>query len=248
MTMSDKHRFKGLMCYEAILEIVSYLYESYQVKPLPVIEQLFKKLVNALAPLKEAYQALVIGKNILDQLTDLLYGKLNKNKKRPTQQYKEQTNSQQVKQQVEQLLEEAFSQHKTHSHHIRGYLRHFENTYHNWKTFLFTCYDYPFLPNDNNEHELTNSQLKKQYRRITGQSSTAKYLKNHGEQAGFILNYAKEHKNETYLIQFIQKVDQNKLKELKRKQKDKSRKRAKTITTKKQLTKTLKSINDIWLN
>jgi len=245
-SMSHKYRFKGLELYESMEQILQLISVLRQHKEHSVLEQLQKSLKDSLADLRIEQQALKQGQNILDQLTDLLYGAKNEKKIRPTQEHKEQFTAQQIQQKVEDLLSQNHKQYKGHSSQMRGYLRHFQLVYDNWKEHLFTCYDYSYLPNDNNRIELSHSQVKKQYRRITGQKSTAKYLKIHGEQAPFLLAYTYGNNSEKDLIDLIRNTDQQQLKQQKKEQLKKSQQRAKNTPTKKRLKKTLQNIKELW--
>ncbi len=244
--MSHKYRFKGVELYESMEQILELTNLLRQSKDHCVLEQLQKSLSNSLAELQITYQALKQGQIILNQLTDLLYGVKNEKNIRLTQQHKEQFTAQQIQQQVEILLCQSQQKYKSHSSQMRGYLRHFQLIYDNWKMRLFTCYEYSYLPNDNNRMELSHSQIKKQYRRITGQKSTAKYLKIHGEQAPFLLAYTYSNNSEQDLIELIRNTDQQKLKQQKQKQLSKSQLRAKNTPTKIRLNKTLQNIKELW--
>ncbi len=129
---------------------------------------------------------------------------------------------------------------------MRGYLRHFQNTYQNWQTNLFTCYDNPNIPNDNNRLELSHSQMKKQHRRITGQSSSSKYLKIHGHNAAFTLNLVHSVNIKQTLEVIIRQADYNRFKQDKQKEKLKSQLRGKTASSRRNLSKTIEYLNQIW--
>ena len=199
-----------------------------------------------MADVRIEHEALKKGQTILDELADLLYGAKNEKKVRPTKVHKEQFTAQQIQQQVENLLIQSQEQYKVHSSQMRGYLRHFQLIYDKWKEHLFTCYEHPYLPNDNNRIELSHSQIKKQYRRITGQKSTARYLKIHGEQAPFLLAYSYANNSEQELIELIRNTDQQKLRQQKKQQLLKSQQRAKNTPTKTRLEKTLQNIKELW--
>ena len=93
--------------------------------------------------------------------------------------------------------------------------------------------------------ELSHSQMKKQYRRITGQISTAKYLKIHGEQIAFLLPYQGQI-SEATIVDILRKTNYQDFKEQKNQLKKKSRQRGKTTATKSKLEKTLQEIKDNW--
>ena len=217
-----------------------------QIKDHTILESLHQSLSQSIVGLDADYQSLKYGQQILDELTDLLYGAKNDKNERQTQAYKEQTSSEKVKQEVEDLLKSSHDKYKTHSALMRGYLKHFNDTYENWNTFLFTCYDHPNIPNDNNRLELSHSQMKKQHRRITGQKSTAKYLKIHGEQAAFTLGFAYGYPSQKDVEDIIQQANYQNFKEKKKKQKEKSQDRGKTRATKKTLQNTIKKTEELW--
>jgi len=244
--MSHKHRFKGVELYETMHQINEIIPALRKIKDHEVLVQIELNLTNSLAGLQTAYEALKQGQLILAQLTDLLYGTKDEKGIRSTQAYKEETTSHKVKQQIEQLLEQAHQQFKKHSSQMRGYLRHFQNTYQNWNPYLFTCYDYPMIPNDNNRLELSHSQMKRQYRRITGQKCTAKYLKIHGEQAAFLLAYSYANNSHEELIKLMQQTNIQLMKQQQKRQLSKSQARGQNFATKGRLDKTLQEIKEHW--
>jgi len=244
--MSHKHRLKGVELYESISQIAELVAMLRTIKDHEILEQLQENLSNSLAGLQTDYEALNQGQLILTQLTDLLYGHKDDKGIRHTQIYKEQSDGQKIKQEIEVLLEQSHQQYKKHSTQMRGYLRHFQLTYQNWKTYLFTCYDYPDIPNDNNRLELSHSQMKKQYRRITGQKCTAKYLKIHGEQAAFMLAYAYANNATQELMELVKQTNYQHLKEQKKLQVLKSKQRGNNFATKKRLFKTLQKVKELW--
>jgi len=246
ISMSHKHRFKGVELYESVEQIKDLIPILRKAKDHEVLRQLDKQLNNSLADLQMDYEALQQGQVILAELADLLYGTKNEKGIRSTQEHKEKSSPKKVKKQVTTLLQKSHKKYKQHSPKMRAYLRHFQNTYDNWKENLFTCYEYPYLPNDNNRLELSHSQMKKQYRRITGQKSTAKYLKIHGEQAAFLLAYAYTNNSQQDLIDIITSIDQQQLKEQKKEQLLKSQQRGRNYTTKARLDKTLHNIKELW--
>ena len=245
-SLAHKYRLKGTELYESMNEIADAIPILRAKKDHEVLETIQKNLNKSISGLQIDYEALKQGQDLLHQLTDLLYGPTDDKSNRNTQAYKEQKQAKEVKQQVEQLLEQSEEQDKTHSCQMEDYLKHFQNTYQNWSPNLFTCYDYPDIPNDNNRLELSHSQIKKERRRTTGQQSTAKYLKLHGEQAAFTLNFGQGVDCQQAIIDLIQQTDAEQFKKEKLKQKQKSKERGKLIPTKKKLTKTIKDIILSW--
>ena len=245
-SLSHKHRLKGVELYESMAQIADCIPDLRAEQDHDILQQLQNKLNNSIAGLQTDYQALKQGKIILDQLTDTLYGTKEDKGNRNTKEYKIKTTAAQVQQEIEQVLDQSYEQYKTHSSQMRGYLRHFQNTCQNWKPNLFTCYDYPDIPNDNNRLELSHSQMKKQHRRITGQSSTSKYLKIHGHNAAFTLNFAQNSNTRQELEDILRQTDYDSFKKQKKKEKLKSRVRGKIATTKRNLCKTLQYIRQNW--
>jgi len=244
--MSHKHRFKGVELYEAMSQIKEVILSLRTVKDHEILEHIERNLTTSMSGLATKYEALKQGQLVLTELTDLLYGSKNEKGNRLTKIYKEQTNSGTVKKQVEQCLKQGQERYKKHSPEMRGYLRHFENTYQNWQPFLFTCYDYPDIPNDNNRLELSHSQMKKQYRRITGQKSTAKYLKIHGEQAAFMLAYSYANNSHEELMELVRQTNPQLIKEQQKRQSLKSQARGQNFATMSRLNKTLREIKEHW--
>jgi len=192
-----------------------------------ILKELENKLLNSTEGLQTEYEALKQGQAILRELTDLLYGQKDEKGNRLTQIHKEQTDSQSVKQQVETLLTNSHQQFKTHSTEMRGYLKHFKDTHQRWATNLYTCYDFPKIPNDS-------------------KSSTAQYLRNHGEQAAYLLAYARSNNSKQELEVLIRSTDNEQLQKQKKRQLIKSNNRGKAMATKKKLVKTLKNTLQQW--
>ena len=244
--MSHKHRLKGVELYETMHQINELIPALRKIKDHKALIQIECNLTNSLTGLRTVYEALKQGQFVLTQLTDLLYGTKNDKGIRSTQAYKDKMDSHTVKQQVEQLLEQSHQQYKKHSSQMREYLLHFQNTYQNWHPYLFTCYDYPMIPNDNNRLELSHSQMKRQYRRITGQKCTAKYLKIHGEQAAFLLAYSYTNNSHEELMKVIQQTNVQLIKQQQKWQLSKSKDRGQNFATKARLDKTLQEIKEHW--
>ena len=212
-----------------------------------VLKVLESSLTNSTVGLQIEYEALKQGQEFLADLTDLLYGQKDEKGNRPTQTYKEQTNSGSVQKKVEILLNQSHEQYKSHSTEMRGYLRHFSKTHQDWASNLYTCYDFPKIPNDNNGLELSHSQMKKQRRRVTGQKSTAKYLRIHGEQAAYTLAYSQCNNSPQELAELLRSTDYEELQKQKKRQQLKSNSRGKNMATKKKLDKTLKKTTENWV-
>ncbi|MFK7980077.1 MAG: hypothetical protein AB8G86_08860 [Saprospiraceae bacterium] len=246
ISLSDKHRLKGIELYESMNLIQQNVSKMRAYKDHEILKELENKLVNSTHGLQTDYEALKQGQGILRELTDLLYGQKDEKGNRLTQTYKEQADSQSIKQQVETLLNNRHEQFKSHSTEMRGYLKHFKDTHQRWATNLYTCYDFPKIPNDNNRLELSHSQMKKQYRRITGKSSTAQYLRNHGEQAAYLLAYARSNNSQQELEALIRNTDNEQLQKQKKRQLVKSNNRGKAMATMKKLVKTLKYAVQQW--
>jgi len=246
-SLSHKHQLKGVLLYESMRDIKTLIQELRLHADHQALQQLEKGLSNSLTGLDTCYEALKLGQALLSQVTEILYGAKDEKGNRDTATHKQQTTSEQVEQELKQLIRLTHQAHKTHSSEMRGYLRHFTNTLEGWKTHLFTCYDHPEMPNDNNRLELSHSQMKKQRRRITGQSSTAKFLKNWGEQAAFSLELSYETNVWEILTDILRQTDYELLKKEKKRQQQKSKKRGMTITTKKRLTNSLQQIKESWL-
>jgi len=245
-SLSHKHRFKGLEVYDSLKEIKESIVILRKNKDHKILQTLEDKLVTCFSDLEVQYAALKQGKEILNQLTDLLYGAKDDKGDRETEIYKNSKDSKKVKEEVEHLLAESHESYKKHSTEMRGYLRHFQKSYQDWKTNLFTCYDHPEIPNDNNRLELSHSQMKKQYRRITGQKSTAQYLINHGEQAAFILDYTSNKGTQEDLVELLKQTDSIETKKQKKREKLKSQHRGRNTANRKTLTKTLAKIEQKW--
>lgn len=245
-SLAHKHRFKGVELYETMEKISTAIPVLRAKKDHPVLQQLQTNLEQSLSGIQTNYEALKQGKQILDQVTDVLYGQKDDKGNRNSEQYRKDMDANCVKEQIQKIITQSHNEHKTHSPPMRDYLRHFQNTYTNWAENLFTCYDYPAIPNDNNRLELSHSQMKKQYRRTTGNSNTAKYLKIHGEQAAFTLHFGQQLDVQKAIIDIILQTDNEQFQKEKQKQKLKSQQRGKTMATKRNLNKMIEEITQNW--
>ena len=247
-SLSHKHRLKGMELYEAMERISTAIPVLRAKQDHPVLEQLQTNLTNSLAGTETAYQALKQSKELLDQVTDLLYGQKDDKGNRNSEQYRKDTDAKCVKQKVQQILTQSHSheQDKKTCEPMNTYFFHFEKTYANWAQNLFTCYDYPAIPNDNNRLELSHSQMKKEHRRTTGNSNTAKYLKIHGEQAAFTLHFGQQQNVQQAIIDIILQTDKEQFQKEKQKLKLQSQQRGKARATKGNLNKLIDEMTLNW--
>ena len=248
ISLSDKHRLKGIELYESMNQIKQSVSQMRAHKDHKVLKNLESSLTKSTEGLQIEYEALKQGQAVLANLADILYGQKDEKGNRPTQAHKEQTNSGSVEKKVEILLNQSHEQYKSHSTEMRDYLRHFNHTHQGWASNLYTCYDFPQIPNDNNGLELSHSQVKKQRRRVTGQKSTAKYLRIHGEQAAYTLAYSQCNNSPQELAELLRSTDYEELQKQKKRQQLKSNSRGKNMATKKKLDKTLKKTTENWVN
>ncbi len=68
---------------------------------------------------------------------------------------------------------------------------------------LFTCYDAPYVPRTNNDHERFFRQTKTKHRRMTGRRSWNDYILRSGEFVVFVDDALRQ----PHLIERLQKVD-----------------------------------------
>ena len=245
-SLAHKHRLKGVELYEAMLNIKDTVTALQAKQDHSILQQLHRCLSDSVAGLQTDYEALKHGQTILTKLGDLLYGEQDEKGNRDTQTHKEKYSSTQIKRKVEALLRQSQAKYKTHSSPMRGYLRHFKLTYQNWKQYLFTCYDHPQIPNDNNTLELSHSRVKRQHRRITGQRNTARYLKIHGQQAIHTLEYATTGASQNVFKEVLQRTDYTQLKKQKKQQRQKSKQRGSLLPTPKALKKLKDKVIAVW--
>ena len=218
--------------YEQFSSAIETIEKMQQIQPHPLLKRLAKLLAGSLEAWHGAYPDLKIGQRFLEQLAGCLYGpkqQMPEDKKplRHAKDYREKHTAAEVKQKAEQLLAEFQNQHKAVSPLARSFVRHFNNTYDNWKANLFTCYDYGFIPNDNNALEASHNQLKRAIRRATGHKSSAKPLVAQGEQLIFCKPYFSQQPQQ--FLNALQQVDFNKVNRRRKKLLDKQRQRGRQI-------------------
>ena len=106
-SLSHKYRLKGVELYESMQDLRDCIKSLRKIKEHSVLKRLEESLMRSTEGLSMEYEALKQGKEILAELTDLLYGAKDDKNRRKTEEYKEQTTSKKVKESVELLLKES---------------------------------------------------------------------------------------------------------------------------------------------
>lgn len=222
-SLSDKHQFKGIRLYEHSAKLAKAIENLQVLSANKILKNLGRLLSNSIEGLAQRYEDLKISAQLMERLTDILYGPKAGKAGRNTQAYKEKMTGQEVKQELLQTIEQFKEQHKTRSTFIRQVVKHLEKTVANWETYLYTCYDHPQLPNDNNALEVSHSHLKAHHRRMTGKRNADKFLLRHGEQAVFCLAHQQTPMED--LIELLRRADFDQYQQDHKIEKEKSKRR-----------------------
>jgi len=186
-SISVNYELRGVQMYEQFTDAVKIIKKMEKKGTHPLLSRLKEMYQNSVAGKKDTYQDLKKAHLFLEQLTDILYGKKQKHPKqnqtiRFSEQHRKDHTAAQIQQQVEQLILSFKEDTKKRSTLCRTFIKNFETVYENWKSNLFTCYEYDFLPNDNNALESNHNKVKRRIRKITGYKSTARALLIYGEE------------------------------------------------------------------
>jgi len=186
-SISVTYELRGMEMYEQFQQTIDTIDKMEKKHKHPLLSRLKKMLIHSISEQQSTYEDLGEAHGFLSQLTDILYGEKQKAKRkkdciRQSEQHRQQYSASQIKQQVEQLIEEFHQNNKERSPLCRKSIRHFQTTYDNWNEHIFTCYDYDFIPNDNNALESNHSIIKRAIRKTTGRKTTGRFLLVHGEE------------------------------------------------------------------
>ncbi len=207
--------------YEHTAKLAGAIEDLQLMAPNEILKDLGQLLAKSIEGQTQTYEDLKISAQVIGGLTDTLYGPKTDKGQRNTQAYKEKMNSEQVKKQVNQTIAKFKEEHKTRSTFTREVIDNLEKTAANWETYLYSCYDHPALPNDNNALEVSHSRLKAQHRRMTGKRNADKFLLRHGEQAVFCLAHQQTPMED--LIGLLTQADFDKYQQENKKEKEKSK-------------------------
>lgn len=235
---------RGAQMYEQFMGALKTIKKMEKKRTHPLLSRLKEMLLDSIEGRKDTYADLKKAHSFLEQLTDILYGKRQKvpnqkQKVRLSEQHRKNHRAIEIEQQVEQLIQDFKEATKKRSTLCRTFIRNFETTYENWKPNIFTCYEYDFLPNDNNALESNHNKVKRRIRKITGLKSTARSLLIYGEE--FVLSQAFYDKSPEDFLEALSQVDfgiiAKKQMQLKEQQKNRGRKTRVVTQTKKMLKK-----------
>lgn len=213
-SISVAYELRGTQMYEQFNQAIKVIGKMEEKHTHPLLVRLKQMLMTSIEQKQPVYEDLKKAHSFLGQLTDILYGKRQKIPQqkqlvRLSQKHRINHTAQQIEQQVEQLITDFKQSNKERSTLCRKFIRSFEITFHNWKANLFTCYEHPFIPNDNNELESNHNKVKRAIRKITGHKSTAQPLLVYGEE--FVLCQEFYDKPLSDFYQALTEVDFNKV-------------------------------------
>ena len=170
---------------------------------------------------------------------------LNKsNSFRLSKEHRASHSAKEIKQKVEQLIADFKQTNKASSTLCRKIIRNFETVYNNWEANIFTCYEYDFIPNDNNSLESNHNKVKRAIRKITGNKSTAQSLLVYGEE--FILCQEFYDKPLQDFHQTLSEIDFKKVTLRNQQLKEKQKKRGLRIKIVNKTDEVLKNAYDDW--
>ncbi len=246
---SSAHHFKGVQMYQTVRHTAGQIEKMRNKRDHPVLKALQHLLQSSIAAHQATYESLWIIQIFLSQVTDLLYGpkvqiKPGSKPQRDAPAYRSRAGSAEVRQKFEKLMADFEQQYKTHSPTCREFIRHLKNTYANWKTHLYSCYEHPLLPNDNNDLERFNSSLKSLHRRMTGKKNSRKFLLKYGEQAIFSIAYTNV--PDQKFIELFENLDFEMVRQKEKQYKQQAKQRGKRMRILKNVEDYLEAMLDYW--
>jgi hypothetical protein len=228
-------------CLQETIDVVVLLREKKEHKVLRLLEATLRSSVGDVVSIaKDIAQAEVWVKDI----TDILLGMPDQQGRRNTANYRKKMTSKKVKQKLLKYILN-LAETKQTSLFLREVIKHFRIVHNNWNEYLFTCYDYQFLPNTNLELELSHSRMKRKHRRITGLKNSHQFLLRHGEHFAYCFNA--DYSYELFLS-LLRSVDYEKVKTKTKEEAKKSKQRGKNRLTLKNLPKRLEEIVTGWIH
>jgi len=248
-SISVSYELRGVEMYEQFSHAVKMIKKMEKKGTHPLLSRLKEMYQSSLVGKKKTYQDLKKAHLFLAQLTDIFYGKKQKVPKRKqyirfSEQHRKDHTAAEIQQQVEQLIVSFKEDTKKRSTLCRTFIRNFESTYKNWKSNLFTCYEYDFLPNDNNALESNHNKVKRRLRKITGQKSTARSLLIYGEE--FVLSQVFFDKSLEDFLDALSQTNFDIIETMQQQLKKQQKKRGMKIRVVNQTKKMLKKVYDDW--
>lgn len=244
---SHPYRLMGIKLYSDIQEELDAICAMRDKRDHPILEEMEMLLSKSLGDYAELACDIHKAQTWIEDITDILLGKKDKNGERDTQKHKQESSSKQIEnllaEYVRNLIKEKEINTKKYSTFLQEIITHLYKTFINWREYLFTCYDVPILTNVNNELELSHSRLKRKHRRITGLKNSGQFLNLHGEQASFCFELDLE---ETEIGDLLLLLDFAKAKKRLTEERQKSKKRGQRFRGLKNIKEALKQIQDGW--
>ena len=248
-SISVNYELRGVQMYEQFTDAVKMIKKMEKKETHPLLSRLKEMFQSSLADKKETYQDLKKAHLFLAQLTDILYGKKQKKTQdkqhnRFSEQHRKDHTAAQIQQQVEQLIVCFKEDTKKCSTLCRTFIKNFESTYENWQSNIFTCYEYDFLPNDNNALESNHNKIKRRLRKITGQKSTARALLIYGEE--IVLSQALFDKSSEEFLEALSQTDFDIIATMQQQLREQQKKRGMKIRVVTQTKEMLKKAYNNW--
>jgi len=190
-SISVEYGLRGVDMYEQFGLAIKMIKKMEKKQSHPLLSRLKEMFVHSIKAEKSTYEDLKKANHFLGQLTDILYGKKQKIAEqkqliRLSEQHRKEHTAIDIERQIDQLIVDFKENNKKRSTLCREIILNFETVYKNWKPNIFTCYEYDFIPNDNNSLESNHNKVKRVLRKITGNKSTAQPLLVYGEE--FVLS------------------------------------------------------------
>lgn len=248
-SISVTYELRGIQMYEQFQQALDMIKVMEKKHKHPLLSRLKKMFSDSVSTRRSTYEDLQKAHDFVGQLTDILYGEKQKSKRqkeciRKSEEHRQQYTVSQIKQQVEQLIDDFEQNNKERSPLCRKFIRHFQTTYENWNEHIFTCYEYDFIPNDNNALESYHNVVKRAIRKTTGHKRTSRFLLVHGED--FILSQAFHDKSTDDFLHELARVDFECVTKRQQQLKAQQKKRGLKIIAVKHTEKLLQKAYDNW--
>lgn len=241
--MSHPFRLPGLALFDGLQETIDSIVTLREKADHPILKSLEECLRNSTENYVGIADDIAQAEVWIREVTDILLGAPGKDGKRNIDEYKRQMTAEKAEQQLQEYVFNLVGAKQKYSAFLQNAIDHFRTTYNSWKEYLFTCYDYHFLPNTNLDLELSHSRMKRKHRKITGLKNSHQFMLIHGEHFSFCFNF--DH-SVASLSDLLRSSDKEKVRDMVKAEIAKSKQRAENRLTIKDLPAMLKEITENW--
>jgi len=243
--MAHPFKLPGVVFYNCLQETIDKIVLLREKEEHEVLQLLEKTLRHSIEEVSSIAEDIAQAEIWVNEITDILLGKKDKQGNRNTDEYNNKTTSKKVRKKLWDYIFNLIETAEKYSPFLQEIIKHFRTVHNNWSKHLFTCYDYPFFPNTNLELELSHSRMKRKHRKMTGLKNSHQFILNHGEHFSYCFDSDYSY---DLLLSILRSANHEKIKAKTKKERNKSRQRGKNRLTLKNLPERLGEIVDDWGN